>query len=76
MSSGRQVSQLKQPFGCLFLMKQHSHLPRQTQDKIMKLETRGVFSAEATPKTLYLHPGGGLTMDAPTELDTYDEWLR
>ena len=57
-------------------MKQHSHLPRQTQDKIMKLETRGVFSAEATPKTLYLHPGGGLTMDAPTELDTYDEWLR
>jgi predicted acyl esterase len=42
----------------------------------MKLENRGVLSAEATSKTLYLHPGGGLTTDAPAEADAYDEWLR
>ena len=31
--------------------------------------------AEASPKTLFLHPGGVLSSDAPPADDSFDEWL-
>ena len=31
--------------------------------------------AEAIEKTLYLHPGGVLSVDAPKTHDAYDEWV-
>jgi putative CocE/NonD family hydrolase len=31
--------------------------------------------ADATPKSLYLHPAGGLSFDAPTATDAYEEYI-